>query len=623
MDNRINVLDSETSNKIAAGEVVERPLSVVKELVENAIDAKAKNITIEIEEGGQKLIRVIDDGIGIHFDDIEKAFKEHGTSKIKSIEDVYKISTLGFRGEALPSIASISKLTLTTYRERSKGGSITIEGGIEKSFSVAGANKGTIIEVRDLFYNVPARLKFMKTPQREGSLIADIVNRIALSHPDISFKFYNNGKRILLTLGNDNLKDVIRSVYGKTTVENLIYFENVTDTVSVYGYVGNMELARGSRNNQSVFINKRYIKNKLIGTAVENAVKSFFTINKFPFFILFLDIYSELIDVNVHPTKSEVKFNDDKAIFSSVFHGVHNALKEYVKSDFLDEEINDKEEEPSVVVEKIQMPLDFKRSEMNYDSFNVEPRKEVVYEPPRESYNNTTMHIKEEVKPSYNIVEDDKVDNNFIHNADNNKEAPIITREPKFPKFKVIGQILKTYIVLEGTDSLILLDQHAAHEKILFEKYFSEIKSRNVNSQILLSPEVIQLPYDDYIIYTENNLVFKEAGFLIEEFGGNSIVIKEVPIFLGKPQVKDLFLSILDNIKKLASTDTIDIKYNKIATLACRSAVKANDKLTYEEMEYLVEQLRYIEDPFNCPHGRPTMIKITNTELEKRFKRIQ
>ncbi|CDM68392.1 DNA mismatch repair protein MutL [Clostridium bornimense] len=617
MDNRINVLDNETSNKIAAGEVVERPLSVVKELIENSIDAKAKNITIEIEDGGQKLIRVIDDGIGIHFDDIRKAFMEHGTSKINSIEDVYKINTLGFRGEALPSIASISKLTLTTYREGSNGGSITFEGGIEKTFSIAGTNKGTMIEVRDLFYNVPARLKFMKTPQREGSLIADIVNRIALSHPDISFKFYNNGKRILLTLGNDNLKDVIRSVYGKSTIDNLIYFENITDTVSVYGYVGNMELARGSRNNQSVFINKRYIKNKLIGTAVENAVKSFFTINKFPFFILFLDIYSELIDVNVHPTKSEVKFNDDKVIFSTVFHGVHNALKEYVKSDFLEEEVNDREETTNIVVEKIEMPLDFKRTEVKYNTFEMEvPKKEVVYDS-GEIYSRNIKSINEETKPLYNNVVEKEVYN------EKTEYIPIISREPKFPKFKVIGQILKTYIVLEGADSLILLDQHAAHEKILFEKYFSEIKSRKVHSQILLSPEVIQLPYDDFIIYTENNLVFKEAGFLIEEFGGNSIVIKEVPIFLGKPEVKDLFLSILDNIKKMASTDTIDIKYNKIATLACRSAVKANDKLTYEEMDSLVEQLRYIEDPFNCPHGRPTMIKITNTELEKRFKRIQ
>lgn len=613
---RINVLDNETSNKIAAGEVVERPLSVVKELIENSIDAKAKNITIEIEEGGQKLIRIIDDGIGIHFDDIRKAFMEHGTSKIKSIEDVYKINTLGFRGEALPSIASISKLTLTTYREGSKGGSIVFEGGIEKSFSIAGTNKGTIIEVRDLFYNVPARLKFMKTPQREGSLIADIVNRIALSHPEISFKLYNNGKRILLTLGNDNLKDVIRSVYGKSTVENLIYFENITDTVSVYGYVGNMDLARGSRNNQSIFINKRYIKNKLIGTAVENAVKSFFTINKFPFFILFLDIYSEFIDVNVHPTKSEVKFNDDKVIFSSVFHGVHEALKNYVKSDFLEEEVTPEEEKTNIVVEHLEMPLDFKRSEVKYDNFNIEtPKKEAVYDS-SEVYSN---NINKEIEPSYNNVVDTTVNN------ENEKVEykPIINREPKFPKFKVIGQILKTYIVLEGTDSLILLDQHAAHEKILFEKYFSEIKNRNVNSQILLTPEVLQLSYDDFIIYTENNLIFKEAGFLIEEFGGNSIVIKEVPIFLGKPEVKDLFISILDNIKKMASTDTIDIKYNKIATLACRSAVKANDKLSYDEMDSLVEQLRYIEDPFNCPHGRPTMIKITNTELEKRFKRIQ
>ena len=357
---RINLLDEHTSNKIAAGEVVERPSSVVKELVENSIDAEAKNITIEIEEGGISLIRIIDDGNGIHKDDIKKAFMPHATSKIQNVEDIYSIMTLGFRGEALASIASISKVLLRSkINEVDFGSEISIEGGEILSESETGTNKGTIIEVRDLFYNVPARRKFLKSTSREGALISDIVSRIALSNPDVSIKFYNNGKKVLHTYGTGNLKDVIRTVYGKSISENIIYFESAEDAIHLYGYIGKEEIARGSRNNQSIFVNGRYIKNKTIVAAIENAFKSFATVNKFPFFVLFLEVYPEFVDVNIHPTKAEIKFKEDRGIFKKVFDAVHKAFKSEVFNDFYipEEEKEHKDEVPTEVVEEISFNI--------------------------------------------------------------------------------------------------------------------------------------------------------------------------------------------------------------------------------------------------------------------------
>ena len=332
---RINLLDESTSNKIAAGEVVERPSSVVKELIENSIDANARNITIEIEEGGAKLIKIIDDGDGIHPEDIKKAFLPHATSKIKNSSDIFSINTLGFRGEALPSIASVSKVNLKSkIQEEDFGREIIIEGGEILSFNECGINKGTSIEVKDLFFNVPARKKFLKTSSREASLISDIVSRIALANPSISFKLFNNGKKILNTYGNSNLLDVTRTIYGKNIGENIIYFEHSEDTLTLYGYIGKEVIARGSRNNQSIFVNGRYIKNRTLVVAVENAFKSFSTVNKFPFFILFIDVYPENIDVNIHPTKAEIKFKDERLIFKKVFDTVHEALRNEIFKEF-------------------------------------------------------------------------------------------------------------------------------------------------------------------------------------------------------------------------------------------------------------------------------------------------
>lgn len=626
---RINLLDENTSNKIAAGEVVERPFSVVKELVENSIDANSKKIIIEIEDGGSSLIKIIDDGEGIHPDDIKKAFLPHATSKIKSSNDIFSINTLGFRGEALPSIASVGKVNIKSRIEGEDfGRELVIEGGEILSFNECGVNKGTTIEVRDLFYNVPARKKFLKSTSREASAISDIINRIALANPNISFELFNNGKRVLYTYGNGNLLDVTRAVYGKNIGENLIYFEHVEDTITVYGYIGKEDIARGSRNNQSIFVNGRYIKNRTLVVAVENAFKSFSTVNKFPFFILFIEIYPEEVDVNIHPTKAEVKFKEERLIFKKVFDAVHESYKKEVFSEFEIPEENEvkfnkdefkeitldltpKEEEKvsfqsfetrgKVEKEEVNIPVDLtpKKTEVTYNLESVEEKKEVIKEDNKEEAKVETIK-EEEVEPR--VFKEERV--------------------AKFPPLRIIGQFNKTYILGEYDETLYMIDQHAAHEKILFEKYFKSIDEGSLVVQPLLIPVIIDLSLDDYAYYEENKEVFKNAGFRLEEFGGNTLVLKEIPYFLGKLDAKGLLLNILDNIRLLGSGKTTEVKYNKIASLACKAAVKGNDTLSEMEMIKLIEDLRYIDDPFHCPHGRPTIIKFTNYDLEKKFRRI-
>lgn len=647
---RINLLDENTSNKIAAGEVVERPSSVVKELIENSIDANARNITIEIEEGGEKLIKIIDDGDGIHPEDIKKAFLPHATSKIKNSSDIFSINTLGFRGEALPSIAAVSKVSLKSkIQEEDFGREIIIEGGEILSFNECGINKGTSIEVKDLFFNVPARKKFLKTSSREASLISDIVSRIALANPSISFKLFNNGKKVLNTYGNSNLLDVTRTIYGKNIGENIIYFEHSEDTLTLYGYIGKEVIARGSRNNQSIFVNGRYIKNKTLVVAVENAFKSFSTVNKFPFFILFIEVYPENIDVNIHPTKAEIKFKDERLIFKKVFDTVHEALRNEIFKEFQvkkDENTSFKKDEFKEISfdikddyekkerTKVTLPVD-----LNYEKISSKDCQN-IYE---KDYSDSS---------SSKYLEETKTNNNVNYNNIDSKENSILnenftlrenfykdnvldeeTKEnlsnknpnekvPKFPPLRIIGQFNKTYILGEYDEVLYMIDQHAAHEKILFEKYFKSIEEGSIIIQPLLVPEIIDLTLDDFSYYEENKEIFKNAGFTLEEFGGNSLALKEVPYFLGKLDAKGLFLNILDNIKELGSGKTSEVKYNKIATMACKAAVKGHDLLSEQEMIKLVEDLRYINDPFHCPHGRPTIIKFTNYDLEKKFRRI-
>jgi DNA mismatch repair protein MutL len=605
---RINVLDEETSNKIAAGEVVERPFSVVKELVENSIDAGSKNITVEIIEGGQKIIRITDDGAGIHPDDVKKAFLPHATSKILNIEDIFNINSLGFRGEALASIAAISKTKLKSkVEEVETGKEIYISGGNIEYIKDVGCNTGTIVEVSDIFFNVPARQKFLKSSQRESALISDIINRLAMANPSISFKYLSNDKKNLATYSTKDIINTINSVYGKETSENIVSFEYHNDIASVYGYIGNESISRGTRNNQSIFVNKRYIKSKLITAAVENAFKSFLTINKYPFFTLFLDIFPELIDVNIHPTKSEIKFSDERVIFKLVFDAVHTALKNSLGDKFnvsFDSEDSHALNSPTIN-EKIliQMPIDLDNNK--------------IYE------NNSTLNKDHSIYKHEENVIVNKPFSVFDSNLINQNINGVQDIKPKFSYISVIGQYNNTYILLSAADGLYIVDQHAAHEKILFEKYSMEIKNSEVIAQILLSPLVLELTSEDIAIFIENENVFKTAGFRIDLFGNNTVNVREVPMILGKPDVKKLFLSIIDNLKNMGSGNTVEVKYHSIATIACKAAIKANDKLSDIEMKSLIEELKYINDPFTCPHGRPTIIKITIQELEKRFKRIQ
>ncbi|MGU8345623.1 DNA mismatch repair endonuclease MutL [Clostridium perfringens] len=672
--NRINILNADTANKIAAGEVVERPSSVVKELVENSLDAGAKNITIEIQNGGESLIKIIDDGSGVHPEDVEKAFNPHATSKIKDTYDIFSINTLGFRGEALPSIASIARVDFKSkVSDFDMGKELIISGGEKESLTDCSMNRGTQIEVRDLFFNVPARKKFLKTTARESALINDLVNRISLANPDVSFKLFNNNKKILNTYGNGKLIDVIRTIYGKSTAENLIYFEEHKDTASVYGFIGNDTLARASRNNQSLFVNKRYVKNRSLTVAVENAFRSFNVTGKFPFFVLFIDTYPELIDVNIHPTKSEIKFKDERFIFKVVFDAVHSAMREYVKDTFtlpeeeekkfealkeeviqesLDKEISTleklkeninykvsedrKKEEiysynPSKDYEaktEVNIPVDFLSKENQEESFSINnslenndfkegsAKREISYDP---------ILIKNELKDKVSESTSESLERSDYKcnkNEYGNSLEEIIYREAKFPKLKVIGQFNKTYILAEYDSTLYLIDQHAAHEKILFEKYSSDIAKKKVEIQPLMIPLVVTLPTEDYLYYDENKEIFEKAGFKISDFGDNSIRIEEVPYFLDKLNPTELITSMINNLKKMGTGETVEVKYNKIASMSCRAAVKANDVLSILEMENLIEDLRYINDPFHCPHGRPTIIKFTSYELDKKFKRI-
>ena len=672
--NRINILNADTANKIAAGEVVERPSSVVKELVENSLDAGAKNITIEIQNGGESLIKIIDDGSGVHPEDVEKAFNPHATSKIKDTYDIFSINTLGFRGEALPSIASIARVDFKSkVSDFDMGKELVISGGEKESLTDCSMNRGTQIEVRDLFFNVPARKKFLKTTARESALINDLVNRISLANPDVSFKLFNNNKKILNTYGNGKLIDVIRTIYGKSTAENLIYFEEHKDTASVYGFIGNDTLARASRNNQSLFVNKRYVKNRSLTVAVENAFRSFNVTGKFPFFVLFIDTYPELIDVNIHPTKSEIKFKDERFIFKVVFDAVHSAMREYVKDTFtlpeeeekkfealkeeviqesLDKEIStleklkeninykvseDKRKEeiysynPSKDYEaktEVNIPVDFLSKENQEESFSINnslennnfkegsAKREISYDP---------ILIKNELKDKVSESTSESLERSDYKcnkNEYGNSIEEIIYREAKFPKLRVIGQFNKTYILAEYDSTLYLIDQHAAHEKILFEKYSSDIAKKKVEIQPLMIPLVVTLPTEDYLYYDENKEIFEKAGFKISDFGDNSIRIEEVPYFLDKLNPTELITSMINNLKKMGTGETVEVKYNKIASMSCRAAVKANDVLSILEMENLIEDLRYINDPFHCPHGRPTIIKFTSYELDKKFKRI-
>lgn len=611
---KINILSKDTFNKIAAGEVVERPASVAKELVENSIDANATEIYIEIIEGGEKLIKIVDNGEGILEEDLRNAFLPHATSKIKTAEDLFSINTMGFRGEALSSISSVSKVLTRSKTRENDGREILVEGGEIRYEKFSSMDQGTLMEIRDLFYNVPARKKFLKSTSREASIISEILSKISMAHPKISFKLVVDGKEILRTYGTGNQKDVIRQVYNKKVYENLFYFENHYDSFSIFGYIGNEEISRGSRSHETIFVNKRLVQSKVITTAAEKAFKSFATVSRFPFFVINIEVFPEIIDVNIHPQKAEIKFEDESHIFKSVFGTIHGAMRDGLKDTFA---IEKEEEEESFVQLShsaantpvyIDIPVDtMKQIGDAVTGVKTDPEKrpdQTHYD----SYENADLKLREE--------------QGLLRKEEWPAGSDEVERTAKFPMPKIIGQFRDTYILTEIHDELYIFDQHAAHEKINFEKYMLDIREGSVASQGLLIPEIVDLDMDDHQLYLDNKEILKEAGFMIEDFGDRSISIREVPLFLGKVQASSYLHEILDNIRNLGKGNKEDVKYLRIATAACKASIKAYEPLTMEEMQYLVEELRFIKEPFTCPHGRPTLVKLTEKDMQKMFRRI-
>lgn len=620
---RINILSAETAAKIAAGEVVEKPASVVKELVENSIDAGARTITVEIVNGGLDLIRVIDDGAGIRNDDMDRAFLPHATSKIRTIEDIFAILSLGFRGEALSSVAAVSRTLLKSHaRDEQDGMEIFYEGGEEKFKKYSALDQGTIIDVRDLFYNVPARLKFLRTAQKEAGSVTDMLTRLALARPDIALTYYSNEKLMFRTYGTGDLLDVIRTVYNRKTAEHVTRFEREADGIRLWGCIGNEEIARGSRSQQTLLINGRWITSKQLTIAVEQAFRSFITINKFPFFVLNIELPPELVDVNVHPQKAEVKFTDERRMFHIVFETIHGVLRTMYQGNLGFEA--GLEADSSSPVES----ADFTAAETAPADYQVspgEPLGEHWSEPADVGLSTVILPVDlKSAPPTHSLLSEstwarrgDEPDRAAA--AQPEPEAP----QPKFPMMRVLGQYQKTYILAELGDTLYLIDQHAAHEKINFERYMDELMRHELAVQPMLIPQVLELTVDDYAVWLDNAAVFSSAGFAIEEFGERSLNIREVPLFLSAASAESYFKAILDNLRNLGRGTSQEVRYLRIVTAACKASVKARDELTMAEMQHLLEELRWLREPFTCPHGRPTMIRFTLTEVEKLFRRIQ
>ncbi|MGN0204884.1 MAG: DNA mismatch repair endonuclease MutL [Coprococcus sp.] len=667
----IHLLDSDTINKIAAGEVVERPSSVVKELVENAIDAKASAITIEIKEGGISFIRVTDNGSGIDRDDIETAFLRHATSKIETAMDLMTVGSLGFRGEALSSIASVAQVELITKVHRELlGVRYCADGGICKSCDDIGCPDGTTIIVRNLFYNTPARRKFLKTPVTEAGYISDLVGHLALSHPDISFKLIINDQNKLHTSGNANLKDIIYQIYGRDVTGQLMEVKADTELFQVSGYIGKPILSRGNRTWENYFINGRYIKSNIITKAIEDAYKTFVMIHKYPFTVLHFQIDPALIDVNVHPRKMELRFNQNEAVYQQTYDLVRSVLehRELIPSVSLD---SSRPKQDKAAKDDVPEPFELQRlasmgsnsrssssdrvreqGSYHYDRRDISEKNIISPVSSVETYGKTTSPVKKagnggkttsptdiqdtvvkmdrsRQEEQYQQPEDDvrphkepqKVKD--VRQLELFGEGERLLDEKSRIRHRMIGQVFDTYWMIEYDGKLFIIDQHAAHEKVLYERLMKDFSKKTLQKQMLSPPVILTLSMQEENIYKQYADYFSELGFEVEAFGGREYAVCGVPLQLFGMDAKDIFIEILDSLsaetRRLDGTAITD----HIATMACKAAVKGNNKLSFEEADALIEQLLQAKNPYTCPHGRPTIISISKYELEKKFKRIQ
>lgn len=621
----IQVLDKNTIDKIAAGEVIERPSSIVKELVENSIDANSSAITVEVKDGGTSLIRITDNGSGIKKDEIKKAFLRHSTSKIRSANDLTTLTSLGFRGEALSSISAVSQVELITKTAGELTGSrYIIEGGIEKSLDDIGAPEGTTFIIRNLFFNTPARKKFLKSPSTEVGYISSLMERLALSHPDISFKFMVNNQLKLHTSGNTSQKDIIFNIYGRDITGNILKIEYKSQSIIVGGYIGKPIIARGNRGYENYFINGRYIKNSIISKAIEDAYKPYMMQHKYPFTSVLITIDGRLVDVNVHPSKMEIRFSNGDEIYNIVYKTISSFLTQKELIPEIQFETHKKELRKSR--EKVSSPEPFEKKRIEQEK-NTQEVLKTVNEPVKISREPILEEIKKEWKT---IVNSQYIDTARENNNYGQKSIEQITlfndellEKKEENKVKIIGQVFDTYWIIQYTDKMLIIDQHAAHEKVLYEQTVKNMKDKTFTSQYLEPPIILTLSAAEENILSKYIKQFQTVGFEIEHFGGKEFAIRAVPDNLFSLSAKDLFIEMLDNISESVHNITsTDIILEKIASMSCKAAVKGNQKLSALELEKLFEKLLSLENPYNCPHGRPTIISMSKYELEKKFKRI-
>lgn len=676
----IQVLDQNTINQIAAGEVIERPASVIKELLENAVDARATAVTVEIRDGGLSMIRVTDNGCGIPREEIPLAFLRHATSKIRTVEDLFTVVSLGFRGEALSSIASVAQVELITKTTGSMSGSrYQIEGGEEISLEEVGAPEGTTFIARNLFYNTPARRKFLKTPSTEGAHVADLVEKIALSHPEISIRLIQNGQSKLHTSGNHNLKDIIYTIFGREIAANLIPVEAGADPVTVEGYIGKPLIARGNRNYENYFINGRYIRSSLVNKAIEDAYKPFMMQHKYPFTMLKFTIDPEFLDVNVHPAKMELRFRDGEMVYRMVYHTISMALsqKELIPRVELPKAAPEQggaqlpnrpgqpsgpELKPVIVKENRPEPFETRRLKAalpvrppavdltgkGYTESAAAAETAALRMPliadatepygskgdgrkPSNGPGPVVQDASKPIIPGHGDVRmgDTRAGTPGIQTSGTQEnsgqlnlfEEKLLTRQAR-AEHVLIGQLFDTYWLVQFHDNLYIIDQHAAHEKVLYEKTMASLEKREYTSQLLNPPIILTLSGREELMLQKNLEHFTSVGFEIEPFGGKEYAVRAVPANLFSIAKKELLMEMIDGLTDSVEQGTPDIINEKIASMSCKAAVKGNHAMSAAEAGSLIDELLELKNPYACPHGRPTIITMSKYELEKKFKRI-
>lgn len=637
----IKLLSKETIDRIAAGEVVERPSSVVKELMENSIDSGASSVSVEIKNGGIDLIRVTDNGSGIEKDQIEKAFLRHSTSKIENADDLSFIKTLGFRGEALSSICAVSKLELLTKTAHSVTGSIyKINGGVPDYLTDAGLPEGTTVIVRDLFYNVPARLKFLKTPRTEAGYISDIIEKMALSHPDISIKFINNGDVRLLTLGKGSLKDAIYAVYGRDIAANLLEVNERNDILTLSGFVGKPEVSRSLRSLENFFINGRYVKDKVISGAVEEAYRGFQMKGSFPFACINIEMEPELVDVNVHPSKMEVKFFDSERVYESIYAIISKIIKYRENIPAVTAETGQpgpeaapKTKLPEVLAREIpgrgtdhaenaQSAAESGTEQFSGPAPAPEPAQalgaqKITFPEPFEEKRLESIPRVFEAQNTYRAAtpEEGFQQQSIFEDRFVSEKANMECR--------IVGQVFSTYWIVEYQEKMYIIDQHAAHEKVLYEKFMKNIAEGEILSQNIAPPIIVTLSALEELALSNYGDYFRNLGFQVEHFGGSEYAISAVPATLySSINEKEFFLSALDELASLSASKEPEILKDRVALASCKAAVKGGNTISLLEAQELIKSLLSLENPYNCPHGRPTIISMSKYELEKKFKRI-